>query len=229
VNIYRLITKATVEEDILKRAKQKMVLDHLVIQSMDSKSVPKEKPVSMFNKDELAAILKFGAEDLFKDDADKPKQTELDIDEILARADTRDTTTEDVSGAGGELLAAFKVANFATGSEDDKEKDGEGEEGETSGKKDKEDTFWGKLIRAEDALKTATKAAPLGRRKSRGVFADFSDEAVGKTSPGPAPGRRRMLALSGTARAKGLALGDSPVNEEALLVTLSPLLPLRRY
>jgi chromodomain-helicase-DNA-binding protein 1 len=39
VNIYRLITKNSVEEEVLRRAKQKMVLNHLVIQTMDSKSV----------------------------------------------------------------------------------------------------------------------------------------------------------------------------------------------
>lgn len=39
VNIYRLVTKNTVEEDILQRAKNKMVLDHLVIQSLDSHNV----------------------------------------------------------------------------------------------------------------------------------------------------------------------------------------------
>lgn len=36
VNIYRLVTKGTVEEDIIERAKKKMVLDHLVIQRMDT-------------------------------------------------------------------------------------------------------------------------------------------------------------------------------------------------
>ena len=36
VNIYRFLTSNTVEEDILERAKQKMVLDHLVIQRMDT-------------------------------------------------------------------------------------------------------------------------------------------------------------------------------------------------
>jgi chromodomain-helicase-DNA-binding protein 1 len=30
VNIYRLVSKNSVEEDILERAKKKMVLDHLV-------------------------------------------------------------------------------------------------------------------------------------------------------------------------------------------------------
>lgn len=36
MNIYRLVTKGTVEEEIIERAKKKMVLDHLVIQRMDT-------------------------------------------------------------------------------------------------------------------------------------------------------------------------------------------------
>lgn len=32
VNIYRLVTKASVEEEIVERAKRKLVLDHLIIQ-----------------------------------------------------------------------------------------------------------------------------------------------------------------------------------------------------
>ena len=34
--MYRLVVKGSVEEDIIERAKKKMVLDHLVIQSMDT-------------------------------------------------------------------------------------------------------------------------------------------------------------------------------------------------
>ena len=36
VNIYRFVTRNSVEEDIIERAKRKMVLDHLVIQRMDT-------------------------------------------------------------------------------------------------------------------------------------------------------------------------------------------------
>ena len=133
------------EETILERAKQKMVLDHLVIQRMDTSGrtvldttgalacsyVPCSAgsaagPLSacmaeletqaigrltlrrhlrcgaaaggaasakaMFGKEELAAILKFGAEDLFKEDehVKQERQHELlaeDIDAILARAE----------------------------------------------------------------------------------------------------------------------------------------------
>ena len=36
VSVYRLVTKNSVEEEIVERAKRKMVLDHLVIQRMDT-------------------------------------------------------------------------------------------------------------------------------------------------------------------------------------------------
>ncbi|MEQ2207514.1 hypothetical protein XENOCAPTIV_013718, partial [Xenoophorus captivus] len=73
VNIYRLVTKGTVEEDIIERAKKKMVLDHLVIQRMDTTgrtvldNNSGNSNSNPFNKEELTAILKFGAEDLFKE------------------------------------------------------------------------------------------------------------------------------------------------------------------
>ncbi len=69
----RFLTSGSVEEDILERAKQKMVLDHLVIQRMDTSGRTVLDPRSaaasakqMFGKDELTAILRFGAEELFK-------------------------------------------------------------------------------------------------------------------------------------------------------------------
>jgi hypothetical protein len=47
------------EETILQRAKDKMVLDHLVIQTME------QNPQQAFNKEELATILKFGVSSPF--------------------------------------------------------------------------------------------------------------------------------------------------------------------
>jgi len=120
VNIYRLVTKASVEEDIVERAKRKMVLDHLVIQRMDTtgrtvldntrKATSGAANSTPFNKDELNAILKFGAEELFKDDEDGDDEPACDIDDILRRAETRD---EPAPMVGDELLSAFKVASFA--------------------------------------------------------------------------------------------------------------------
>ena len=62
-----------------------------------------------FSKQELNSILKFGAEELFKDDMDD-EEPQVDIDEILERAETREMDTH--SGAGDELLSQFKVVSF---------------------------------------------------------------------------------------------------------------------
>merc|ERR1719348_839209 len=118
VNVYRLVTKSSVEEDIIERAKKKMVLDHLVIQRMDTsgrtvlKSGSNNSNSQPFSKDELNSILKFGAEELFKEDEDKENNDEpaCDIDEILRRAETRaeDQNVED----DDDLMSGFKVASF---------------------------------------------------------------------------------------------------------------------
>uniref|UniRef100_A0A671KS14 Chromodomain-helicase-DNA-binding protein 2-like n=1 Tax=Sinocyclocheilus anshuiensis TaxID=1608454 RepID=A0A671KS14_9TELE len=117
VNIYRLVTKGTVEEDIIERAKKKMVLDHLVIQRMDTtgRTVLDNSSANSnsnpFSKEELTAILKFGAEDLFKEpEGEESEPQEMDIDEILRLAETRES--DQGSSATDELLSQFKVANF---------------------------------------------------------------------------------------------------------------------
>ncbi|XP_060692950.1 chromodomain-helicase-DNA-binding protein 1 isoform X3 [Hemiscyllium ocellatum] len=124
VNIYRLVTKGTVEEEIIERAKKKMVLDHLVIQRMDTtgKTVlhTGSNPTNStpFNKEELAAILKFGAEELFKEpEGEEQEPQEMDIDEILCRAETRENEPGPTT-VGEELLSQFKVANFSTMDDD---------------------------------------------------------------------------------------------------------------
>ncbi|URE26395.1 DUF4208 domain containing protein [Musa troglodytarum] len=105
VNIYRFVTSRSVEEDILERAKKKMVLDHLVIQKLNAEGRLEKKETkkgsSMFDKRELSAILRFGAEELFKeekDDEDNKRLETMDIDEILERAE--------------------KVANFCSAEDD---------------------------------------------------------------------------------------------------------------
>uniref|UniRef100_W5KJ44 Chromodomain helicase DNA binding protein 2 n=1 Tax=Astyanax mexicanus TaxID=7994 RepID=W5KJ44_ASTMX len=117
VNIYRLVTKGTVEEEIIERAKKKMVLDHLVIQRMDTTgrtvldNGSGNSNSNPFNKEELTAILKFGAEELFKEpEGEESEPQEMDIDEILRLAETRES--DQGSSATDELLSQFKVANF---------------------------------------------------------------------------------------------------------------------
>ncbi|CAB1321008.1 unnamed protein product [Coregonus sp. 'balchen'] len=65
VMIYRFVTKASVEERITQVAKKKMMLTHLVVRpGLGSKT-------GSMSKQELDDILKFGTEELFKDELGK--------------------------------------------------------------------------------------------------------------------------------------------------------------
>ncbi|KAF7684017.1 Chromodomain-helicase-DNA-binding protein 2 [Astathelohania contejeani] len=100
VNIYRLVSRDTVEEEILERAKKKMVLEHLVIQKMDE--------TKDLKKEELDSIIKFGAARLFMEDNkekdDKINLDEINLDEILKRSE--------IDGSGVEDM--YKVTNFSS-------------------------------------------------------------------------------------------------------------------
>eukprot|EP01130_Rhizamoeba_saxonica_P001520 TRINITY_DN1136_c1_g1_i4.p1 TRINITY_DN1136_c1_g1~~TRINITY_DN1136_c1_g1_i4.p1 ORF type:complete len:1350 (+),score=329.22 TRINITY_DN1136_c1_g1_i4:1054-5103(+) len=134
VNIYRLTTKNTVEEKILERAKKKMVIDHLVIQKLGNKGlISSNSGAKGFESDELVAILKFGADKLFKEDPDIPEQSlaNLDIDEILARADDENETSE----KDEDFLNSFKVSTFRQDEEQD------------------DDDFWNRVIPESERVK----------------------------------------------------------------------------
>ena len=60
--IYRFVTRNSVEERVTQVAKKKMMLTHLVVRPGLGKGN------SAFNKQDLDDILKFGTEELFKDD-----------------------------------------------------------------------------------------------------------------------------------------------------------------
>ncbi|CAM9002832.1 unnamed protein product [Rhodiola kirilowii] len=93
VNIYRFVTSKSVEEDILERAKKKMVLDHLVIQKLNAEGKLEKKETKkggLFDKNELSAILR----------AEKVEEKETGDEQ------------------GHELLGAFKVANICSAEDD---------------------------------------------------------------------------------------------------------------
>ncbi|KAL1403796.1 hypothetical protein pipiens_020486, partial [Culex pipiens pipiens] len=94
-DIHRLVTAKSVEEEFVERAKKKMVLDHLVIQRMNTTGR------TLLDKN---GDIKFGAEELFKEDEDGDDELVCDIDEIWKRAETRNEASE-------ILLIAFFVAN----------------------------------------------------------------------------------------------------------------------
>lgn len=218
VNIYRFMVKDSVEENILERAKKKLVLDHLVIQRMSGKSGSVSSTSAnsgpgdnakggMFSKNELADILKFGAEELFKTREDDQYDTsgapivsmvknqlleEMDIDEILARAEP----ASEMIQPGLELLSAFKVADFSTTTADDDE--------DTATDKKKSDNFWDRIVPVElrptrssssDIIMTGPRA-----RKKRVEVSDIVDSST-EMSPPKRPSRaaaRRKPSISST-------------------------------
>ncbi|KAL5197699.1 hypothetical protein ABZP36_001211 [Zizania latifolia] len=159
VNIYRFVTCKSVEEDILERAKKKMVLDHLVIQKLNAEGRLEKKESkkggSMFDKNELSAILRFGAEELFKEDKTdeetKKKLESMDIDEILERAEKVETKGGE-GEEGNELLSAFKVANFSSGEDDA--------------------TFWSRLIQPDASDMVEETLAPRAARNNKSYVED---------------------------------------------------------
>ncbi|KAJ7217880.1 SNF2 family N-terminal domain-containing protein [Mycena pura] len=121
VNVYRFVSKDTMEEDVLERAKKKMVLEYAIINQLDtsqahlsSKATQKDphKPDNL-SKEELTAVLKYGAQKMFdKDDKQQSqKLDEMDLDDILNRAEAHETLTTNGDGGaslGGEgFLAQF--------------------------------------------------------------------------------------------------------------------------
>jgi chromodomain-helicase-DNA-binding protein 4 len=125
VMVYRLITKDTIEEQILERGKQKLLLEHAVVEGARSKN--------RFTSAELNEMLKAGAEEIFSSEnsaADEEvggddgaaaaarKQiswTDEDVDKLLDR--TQLETEEDAVASSGplsDLMASFKIAPYST-------------------------------------------------------------------------------------------------------------------
>ncbi len=194
VNIYRLVSKNSIEEDIVERAKQKMVLDHLVIQRMDTTgrtvldktSIPGNSSIP-FTKEEINLILKFGAEELFKEketttmsndqnmNDEKEELQMYDIDEILKRAETREDVHNKLTPSE-ELLSQFKVAEFQTVEDDpiqpNPTSNTHDAKAETS-RNDLEGKSWGDIIPESERLKLEYEEAEkllhfsLGNRRNR--------------------------------------------------------------
>lgn len=85
----------------------------------------------------------------------------MDIDEILARADVRDSSQD--TTAGEELLNAFKVANFNIASSQG-------------------DNFWEKVI-PENMRKTETPAVPMILEPRRRNKLEEEHPAKGTSAP----------------------------------------------
>lgn len=85
--IYRFVTRGSVEERITQVAKRKMMLTHLVVRpGLGSKT-------GSMSKQELDDILKFGTEELFKDEMEAARAMGLSVFNTATFTQLQDQTS----------------------------------------------------------------------------------------------------------------------------------------
>ncbi|KAF8796834.1 Chromodomain-helicase-DNA-binding protein 4 like protein [Argiope bruennichi] len=165
VMIYRFVTRASVEERITQVAKKKMMLTHLVVRpGLGSRS-------NTMSKQELDDILRFGTEDLFKDDGDKEDEIHYDNKAIEELLDRTQEGIEQKELWANDYLSSFKVAAYVT-----KEVE---EEPETEILKQEVESadpaYWEKLLRHHYEQQQEDMARTLGKGKRVRKQVNYND------------------------------------------------------
>ena len=169
VMIYRFVTRSSVEERITQVAKKKMMLTHLVVRpGMGGKG-------TNMSKQELDDILRFGTEELFKDDENNEESAIHYDDDAIA--DLLDRTKEGIEQKelwANEYLSSFKVASYVT-------KEVEEEEPETEVLKQEVESadpaYWEKLLRHHYEQQQEDLARTLGKGKRVRKQVNYNDGA----------------------------------------------------
>ncbi|EGV60291.1 hypothetical protein CANTEDRAFT_127398 [Yamadazyma tenuis ATCC 10573] len=115
VSVYRFVSKDTVEEEILERARKKMILEYAIISlGITDPNNTKKKGENNPSSNELSQILKFGAGNMFKENDNQKKLEELNLDEVLDNAQDHVTTPDlGESNLGSEeFLRQFEVTDY---------------------------------------------------------------------------------------------------------------------
>ncbi|KAI9784544.1 MAG: hypothetical protein M1816_000810 [Peltula sp. TS41687] len=120
VNVYRLVSKETVEEEILERARNKLMLEFITIQrgvtdkdaqDLSDKMVKAGRNVSEpTSSADISKILKRRGQKMFEQSDNQKKLEELDIDTVLANAEEHQTEGPEgmVADGGEEFLKSFE-------------------------------------------------------------------------------------------------------------------------
>lgn len=178
VMIYRFVTRNSVEERITQVAKKKMMLTHLVVRP----GLGSNKTSAAMSKQELDDILKFGTEELFKEEEGKETETihydDKAIEELL------DRTKEGIEQKemwSNEYLSSFKVASYVTKEVEDEEEETE----ETVVKQQKEEQptdpqYWEKLLGAHYVQYQENLSRSLGKGKRVRKQVNYLDSASGQ-------------------------------------------------
>ncbi|KAF1751258.1 hypothetical protein GCK72_017812 [Caenorhabditis remanei] len=197
VMIYRFVTKGSVEERITSVAKKKMLLNHLVVRA----GLGGKEGKSM-SKSELDDVLRWGTEELFKEDecvADtaegegaEKKSTAQEIvwddaavDFLLDR-DKKEEAAAPEEGEGkadwqNEYLSSFKVASYQTKEAEGQEEDEEEEvevlkEGD---EKEPDPDYWEKLLKHHYEQDKEIESQKLGKGKRVRKQINYASENMG--------------------------------------------------
>lgn len=104
VSVYRLVAKQTIEEEVIKRARNKLFLEYLTIQAgvtdegKELREQFKEKGMKMDEAktaEDIQWILKMRSQNLFEQSGNQAKLEQLDIDSILENAEVTKTNVDD--------------------------------------------------------------------------------------------------------------------------------------
>ncbi|KAK5613971.1 choline dehydrogenase 4 [Crenichthys baileyi] len=174
VMIYRFVTKASVEERITQVAKKKMMLTHLVVRpGLGSKT-------GSMSKQELDDILKFGTEQLFKDDGEGENKEEDSsiihyddkaIERLLDR--NQDATDDTELQSMNEYLSSFKVAQYVVKDEEEEEEEVQREIIKQEESVDPD--YWEKLLRHHYEQQQEDLARNLGKGKRIRKQVNYND------------------------------------------------------
>ncbi|XP_067117973.1 chromodomain-helicase-DNA-binding protein 3 isoform X4 [Osmerus mordax] len=194
VMIYRFVTRASVEERITQVAKRKMMLTHLVVRpGLGSKA-------GSMTKQELDDILKFGTEELFKDEIEGSGGSSLKrgkkgasttfmgdsrddegsvihydsgaIERLLDRS--QDATDDPDMQNMNEYLSSFKVAQYMVREEDKIE---EIEREIIKQEENVDPDYWEKLLRHHYEQQQEDLASKLGKGKRNRKPVNYNDAA----------------------------------------------------
>uniref|UniRef100_A0A4W6CPQ0 Chromodomain helicase DNA binding protein 3 n=1 Tax=Lates calcarifer TaxID=8187 RepID=A0A4W6CPQ0_LATCA len=177
VMIYRFVTRASVEERITQVAKRKMMLTHLVVRpGLGSKA-------GSMTKQELDDILKFGTEELFKDEGEGENRFFEDegnvihydstaIERLLDRS--QDATDDSDVQNMNEYLSSFKVAQYMVREEDKIE---EIEREIIKQEENVDPDYWEKLLRHHYEQQQEDLASKLGKGKRNRKPVNYNDAA----------------------------------------------------
>lgn len=167
VMIYRFVTRNSVEERVTQVAKRKMMLTHLVVRpGMGGKG-------ANFTKQELDDILRFGTEELFKED-DKEEAIHYDDKAVAELLDRSNKGIEEKESWANEYLSSFKVASYAT-KEEEEEEETEiiKQEAENS-----DPAYWVKLLRHHYEQHQEDVGRTLGKGKRVRKQVNYTDGGV---------------------------------------------------